>query len=153
LENYLKFRVARHEYFIPLKNVVRVLPAVVIRDYPAKDTLNLLGYVIIEGEPIAVIDIYHRAGIVFEGIELSHKMVLMNWNNFRFLIVADEVSDITELDTSIFKNFAINTFSSASVLVDSNGRYIINDIGLFINEDTLINLFTGERILSGEEIE
>ncbi len=76
-------------------------------------------------------------------------MILMTWNGFKFIIIADEVSDVVELDAEDFSNFAMNTYTKGAVLIDSTGRFIINDLGSFIKEDILINLNTGERLLEG----
>ncbi|MBN8546573.1 MAG: chemotaxis protein CheW [Ignavibacteria bacterium] len=150
MENFLKFRIGKYEFFVPLKNVVRVLPAAALKEYPVSEGSLLLGYIILEGEPVAVFDIYQRVGLTFPGMDISHKMILMKRNGFRFLLVVDEVADVLELDPAQFNNFAMNTYTSGSVLIDSSGRFIINDLGTFIKEDVLLDLTTGEKILAGD---
>lgn len=153
MENFLKFRIDKYDFFVPLKYVVRVLPAAALKEYPIVENSLLLGYIILEGEAVAVFDIYQRVGLTFSGMDTTHKMILMNRNGFRFLLVVDEVADVLELDPSQFNSFAMNTYTSGSVLIDSAGRFIINDLGNFINEDVLLNLVTGEKILAGESNE
>lgn len=147
MEHFLKFGIGKFEFFVPLRTVVKVLPAVTIREYPTESNGSLVGYIILEGEPVAVMDIHFRMGIKFTELELTHKMILMTWNGFRFIVIVDEVSDVVELDPDEFCNFAMNTFTNGTVLIDSKGRYIINDLGAFIREDVLMDLKTGERLL------
>lgn len=149
MEHFLKFGIGKFEFFVPLRTVIKVLPAATIRQYPTELSGSLMGYAIIEGEPVAVIDMHFRTGLKFEELELTHKMILMTWNGFKFIIIADEVSDVVELDAEDFSNFAMNTYTKGAVLIDSTGRFIINDLGSFIKEDILINLNTGERLLEG----
>lgn len=147
MEHFLKFDVGKFEFFVPIRSVIKVLPAATIRQYPADLSGSLMGYIILEGEPVAVIDLHYRMGLKFDKLELSHKMILMTWNGFKFIIIAEEVSDVIELDPEDFSNFAMNTYTKGSLLIDSTGKFIINDIGSFIKEDVLINLNTGKRIL------
>lgn len=149
MEHFLKFGIGKFEFFVPLRTVIKVLPAASIRQYPAESSGSVMGYIIVEGEPIAVIDLHYRMGLKFEELELTHKMILMSWNGFKFILIADEVSDVVELNAEDFSNFAMNTYTKGAVLIDSAGRFIINDLGSFINEDVLINLSTGERLLEG----
>lgn len=149
MEHFLKFGIGKFEFFVPLRTVIKVLPAASIRQYPAESSGSVMGYIIVESEPIAVIDLHYRMGLKFEELELTHKMILMSWNGFKFILIADEVSDVVELNAEDFSNFAMNTYTKGAVLIDSAGRFIINDLGSFINEDVLINLSTGERLLEG----
>ncbi len=147
MENYLRFRIGKYEFFIPIRFVSRVYPAASMNDYPIGDYPSLAGFVIIEGEPIAVVSIHERLGVRFDGIALEHKMILMTWNSFRFLLIVDEVMDVPELDPAAFKDLAVNTYTKGRLLIDEAGRYILDDPGSFIREDILIDLTTGETIL------
>lgn len=148
MDNYLRFRIGKYEFFVPIRYVGRVYPAAALSDYPVGDHPSLAGFIVIEGEPLAVVTIHERLGISFKGIEIKNKMILMEWNGFRFLLIVDDVMDVPELDPAAFKDLAVNTHSKGRLLIDAAGRYILDDPGSLIREDILIDLTTGERISS-----
>lgn len=150
MENHLRFSIGKYEFFVPIRFVSKVYPAAAPMDYPVGEHPSVTGFVIIAGEPFALVSIHEKLGIQFKGINLLHKMILMNWNGFRFLLVVDEVKDVLEIDPDSFKDLAVNTYTKGRLLIDEAGRYILDDPGALIREDILIDLTTGEKITQGE---
>jgi len=135
-------------YFaIPLSFVVRVIPAQEISPVNSNNPV-IKGIINFKGAVMPVLSINARFGIEEKELTINDKFILMKQNGKKIALIANNVSDVTELDSNNTQktDTLFPGLSSVNIPGKEHGIiYLYNPEIIFTSKDTIdIEKLSGE---------
>ncbi|MDP3452953.1 MAG: chemotaxis protein CheW [Bacteroidales bacterium] len=141
IKDVLLFRDGNLQFAIPLKFIDRVIPAQEIT--PVATTSHYIkGVIDIQGEVIPVLSLTCRFGLVYKEFTSEEHFIILNYNNNRIALIADNSCTITSITDDEIKEIktVFNGLSAIKLVNGDKGIIYLYDTDTFFSKDDILEL-------------